>query len=111
MAPERERPTRRQIKEGRTAQQAADRLAREVHRMEQRSDELGAEIEQTRSDWQRKRADNKVPGAIPPESQEGTREGASDPAKDQDENAAPVAAEEDESGSAGADEDDENPSA
>ena len=111
MAPERERPTRRQIKEGRAAQQAADRLAREVDRMEQRSDELGAEIEQARSDWQRKRADNKVPGAIPPESQEGTRERASDPATDQDENTARDAVEEEENGSPGADEDDENPSA
>ena len=111
MAPERERPTRRQIKEGRAAQQAADRLAREVDRMEQRSDELGAEIEQARSDWQRRRADDKVPGAIPPESQEGAREGASDAAKDQDESASRVAAEEDEHRSASADEDDENSSA
>jgi hypothetical protein len=111
MAPERERPTRRQIKEGRAAQQAADRLAREVDRMEQRSDELGAEIEQARSDWQRKQAENKVPGAIPPEGQEGAREGASDPAKDQDENAARDSAEEVENGSRGADEDDEGPSA
>jgi hypothetical protein len=111
MAPERERPTRRQIKEGRAAQQAADRLAREVDHMEQRSGELGAEIDQVRSDWQRKRADDKVPGAIPPESQEGTRERASDPANDQDENASRVAAEEDENRSADADEDDEDPSA
>jgi hypothetical protein len=103
MAPERERPTRRQIKEGRAAQQAADRLGREVDRMKERSDELGAEIEQARSDWQRKRADNKLPGAIPPESQEDTREQPSGPAKDHDENAPSDSAEED-----GADEDDNN---
>jgi hypothetical protein len=99
MAPERERPTRRQIKEGRAAQQAADRLGREVDRMKERSDE----IEQARSDWQRKRADNKVPGAIPLESQEDTREQPSGPAKDHDENAPSDSAEED-----GADEDDNN---
>lgn len=111
MGPERERPTRRQIKEGRPAQQAADRLAREVDRMEQRSDELGAEIEHARSDWQRKQADDKVPGAIPPESEEGGREGSSAPANDQDENASGAAVEEDQNGSPGTDEDDEDSSA
>ena len=49
MAPEGERPTRRQIKEGRAAQQPADRMAREVDRMGKRSDELDAEIEQART--------------------------------------------------------------
>jgi hypothetical protein len=86
MAPDRERPTRRQIKEGVAAQEAADRLEREADRLEQRSDELGAEINQARSDWERKRADQKVPGANPPESEEGAPEEASFPAKDQNEN-------------------------
>jgi hypothetical protein len=87
MASERERPTRRQIKEGRPAQQAADRLAREVGQMEQRSDEVGTEIEQARSDWQRKRADRDVPGATPPESEYAARDEAASPPEDEDENA------------------------
>ena len=85
MAPERERPTRRQIKEGVPAQRAADRLAREADRLEQRSEELGAEIDQTRSDWERKRADQNMPGANPPESEKGAPEEASFPAKDESE--------------------------
>ena len=94
MAPERERPTRRQIKEGRAAQQAADRLARDADRMEQRS----GEIEQARSDWQRKQADDKVSGAIPPESRERTREEPSYPAEDPDENGSRDPAQQDENG-------------
>jgi hypothetical protein len=70
MAPERERYTRKQIKEGRAVDQAGDRLAREADRLEQRSDELGSEIDQARSDWQRKQADGGVPGAIPPDNKE-----------------------------------------
>ena len=86
MAPERERPTRHQIKEGVPAQQAADRLEREADQLEQRSDELGAEIDRARSDWERKRSDQQVPGANPPESEEGAPEEASFPAKEQNEN-------------------------
>jgi hypothetical protein len=99
MTPERERPTRRQVKEGRPAQQAADRLAREADRMEQRSGELGAEIEQARSDWQRKRADQKVPGANPPEGQEGAPEEASFPGKEEGENGSSSDGANDENGS------------
>lgn len=98
MAPERERYTRRQIKEGRAVEQAGDRLAREADRLEQRSDELGSEIEQARSDWHRKVADDDVPGAIPPDNTEKTSPAAE--AEDQDEN-----------GSSDSAEDDENPSA
>ena len=86
MTPERERPTRRQVKEGRPAQRAADRLAREADSMEQRSRELGTEIEQARSDWQRKRADQKVAGANPPKSEESAPEEASHPAEEDDQN-------------------------
>lgn len=85
MAPERERPTRRQIKEGRPSRQAADRLAREADRMQHRSDELGEEIEHARSDWQRKRASEDVPGAPPLESQEDSRHEPSYPTPDEDE--------------------------
>ena len=82
MTPERRRPTRQEIKEGRPAQQAADQLAREADRMEQQSHKLGGEIQDARSDWERKRADPKVAGANPPESEEGVPEEAAFPAKD-----------------------------
>jgi hypothetical protein len=84
MTPKGEPPTRREIKDGRPVQRAADRLAREADRMQERSEELGAEIERARSDWQRKRTDEGVPGANPPESDEGLPPEASFPAKDDD---------------------------
>jgi len=47
-----------------------DSLARELEheadRMGQRSEELGEEVEEVRQDWRRKRADQRVPGAVPP---------------------------------------------
>jgi len=70
MAPESERHTRNQLKEGRAVEQAGDRLAREADRLERRSDDLGSEIDQARSDWQRKRADDSEPGATPPDNKE-----------------------------------------
>jgi hypothetical protein len=107
MAHERERPTRRQIKEGRPAQQAADRLTREADRMEQRSDELGAEIEQARSDWRRKQADDDVPGAPPREGQKAANEAAY-PTRYQDEDASRDAAQGGENRSSDAVQDGEN---
>jgi hypothetical protein len=98
MAPERERHTRRQIKEGRAVEQAGDQLAREADRLEQRSDELGSEIDQARSDWQRKRADESVPGAIPPDSKENVSRAAE--AEDQDDDGPSDSAEDDENPSA-----------
>ena len=38
-------------------------LDRELDEMEERSDELGAEIDDAREDWERKKADPSVPGA------------------------------------------------
>lgn len=43
----------------------ADRREREADALEQRSDELEREVQKTREDWQRKRADDAVPGAPP----------------------------------------------
>jgi hypothetical protein len=40
-------------------------LEREAEDMEQRSDEVGQEIEDARSDWESKKTDSKVPGAQP----------------------------------------------
>jgi hypothetical protein len=43
----------------------ADKLEHEIDELERRSQELGGEVEQVRQDWQRKRADEGVPGAVP----------------------------------------------
>jgi hypothetical protein len=48
----------------------ADEMAHEGDQMEQRSAELGDEIKDVRDDWKRKRADEGVPGAPPPEGDE-----------------------------------------
>jgi hypothetical protein len=47
----------------------ADQIEQEGDKMEQRSAELGDEISDVRDDWQRKRADEGVPGAPPPQGQ------------------------------------------
>jgi hypothetical protein len=43
----------------------AARLEREVEELEQRSEEVGEDIEQTRREWHAKRDDSSVPGALP----------------------------------------------
>lgn len=47
----------------------ADQLKQEGDEMEKRSADLGDEISDVRDDWQRKRADEGVPGAPPPEAE------------------------------------------
>ncbi len=42
--------------------------------MERESAELRQDIEQARTDWARKRADSDMPGATPPEREEGALE-------------------------------------
>jgi hypothetical protein len=44
-------------------EQRADALEREAAEMEKRSDRLEDDIEDTRKDWERKKADPSVPGA------------------------------------------------
>ncbi len=51
----------------------ADQMKQEGDEMEQRSADLGNEISDVRDDWERKRADEGVPGAPPPEG-EGSEE-------------------------------------
>ncbi len=43
----------------------ADKLEHEADKLESRSEELGDEVDRVRQDWQRKRADEGVPGAVP----------------------------------------------
>jgi hypothetical protein len=42
----------------------ADELERESADMQEQSERLGAEIEDTREDWRRKQSDDSVPGAV-----------------------------------------------
>jgi hypothetical protein len=61
--PEREDPER-----------LADELQQEADRLERESTELGDELESVRDDWERKRADQAVPGANPPDPEDGDDE-------------------------------------
>lgn len=54
----------------------ADEMEEEADRLEDRAKELGEDVDDVRKDWERKRADDGVPGANPP---------AEDEDKDEDE--------------------------
>lgn len=43
----------------------ADELERGADQLDEHSQELGRDIKDVRDDWQRKRADEGVPGAVP----------------------------------------------
>jgi uncharacterized small protein (DUF1192 family) len=45
----------------------ADAVERELDDMDEQAGELQEEIEATKADWERKREDDSVPGAPPPE--------------------------------------------
>lgn len=45
----------------------ADEMEQEADRLEDRSKDLGADVDDVRKDWERKRSDQGVPGANPPE--------------------------------------------
>ena len=45
-------------------EQQADRLDDEVAELQERSERLGEEISDAREDWERKQADDAVPGAV-----------------------------------------------
>ncbi|MGZ4181136.1 MAG: hypothetical protein ACXVUL_10720 [Solirubrobacteraceae bacterium] len=44
----------------------ADEMEEEADRLEDRSKELGEDVDDVRKDWERKRSDQGVPGANPP---------------------------------------------
>jgi hypothetical protein len=61
-------------------EQQADAAEREADDMEKRSERLGAQIHETREDWERKKRDDSIPTAddphaaeedLPPEADEG----------------------------------------
>ena len=45
----------------------ADEMEQEAQRLERRSQELGDDVGEARTDWDRKRSDPGVPGANPPD--------------------------------------------
>ena len=55
---------------GRDPGELAEHLERDVDKLERHSEEIQDEIEHVRQDWHRKRADQSVPGALAPESEE-----------------------------------------
>jgi hypothetical protein len=59
-------------------EQIADRLQDKSDALERHVRELGGEIEHAKDDWERKRADAGVPGAIPPEEPDGEKSGEQD---------------------------------
>ena len=44
----------------------ADALEHQVDELERESQAIRGQVEETREDWKRKRADENVPGAVPP---------------------------------------------
>jgi hypothetical protein len=44
----------------------ADEMEQEADRLEERSKDLGENVDDVRKDWERKRSDQNVPGANPP---------------------------------------------
>jgi hypothetical protein len=48
------------------------RLEREADDMEERSENLGRDIDEARSDWESKQGDSNVPGAQPEQAEEDT---------------------------------------
>ncbi len=50
--------------------EAEDAMEQTASELEHRTDQLGEHVDETRADWNRKRADSAVPGANPPEPKE-----------------------------------------
>jgi hypothetical protein len=50
--------------------QAVEEMGSDVEEMQERSEELGDRVDETRSDWRSKQKDNAVPGAQPPPDDE-----------------------------------------
>ncbi len=55
-------------------EKVADRFEREADDLQRRSEQVGEHIETTRQEWQRKRGDASVPGAVPEESDQDADE-------------------------------------
>jgi len=55
----------------RDPQELAGELEQEGEKLESHSSELEDRVKEARQDWQRKRADESVPGALPPRDEDG----------------------------------------
>ena len=53
----------------------ADELEQQARKLERRSEDLGEDVQDVRQDWERKRADQGVPGANPPEQDQASGQG------------------------------------
>jgi hypothetical protein len=56
-----------------------DRLDREVEELEERSEKLEQEISDVREDWEKKKADSAVPGAVGEAAGDASKESGSPP--------------------------------
>lgn len=61
-------------------QQLVRRLERETDELERHGSEVKDAVKETREDWERKRRDENVPGAQPPEGSEADDPGEADDA-------------------------------
>jgi hypothetical protein len=55
----------------------ADQVEQQVDELQDRADNVGEQIKETREEWERKRSADDVPGATPPEGGEDAPEGRS----------------------------------
>ena len=69
---------------------SADEMEQEVHDLERRSKELGDQVGDVRKDWERKRSDQSVPGANPPEPADDSPESADDSPEPTDDSPEPT---------------------
>jgi hypothetical protein len=58
----------------------ADQREKEADQLEQRGDRLQDQVDEVRQDWERKRADQGVPGAPPHEGDSDDGDGGDEPA-------------------------------
>lgn len=56
------------------AKKLADRFEKEADDLERRGQQVEEHIETTRQEWQRKRGDSSVPGAVPEDPEQDTDE-------------------------------------
>jgi hypothetical protein len=56
----------------------ADELERELDEMQEHTDKLGGEIEGAGEEWERRKADERVPGATGEPSEDGDEDGEDD---------------------------------
>jgi hypothetical protein len=71
--------------------EAADAAERQADEMEERSERLAGDIEDTKDDWERKQADERIPGAVGDPDPKGDEQERSAIAGSSDEDKSPDA--------------------